>query len=240
MRAARLLPGSCPRFSQGNCRIAPNSLVASLVVCWRLVVVGIEGGRGGSKWWCEMTRERLRGDCVRLVSLGMGSPGNGDGVRRLGGGARRLAELEGDGGALGVGWSDEAKHRDLGGIQKGYESIGQVKQVCQEEEEEETVSKSMPWKHRAFMENQLLAFKESNPQLEVVTELIRGQHPHLKGFYRNRNERTICVKNLTPKDILLHATRLRNMLGRKVVKLKTRHLTKNPSVKSTWTTALKF
>lgn len=33
------------------------------------------------------------------------------------------------------------------------------------------------------MENQLPVFKETNPQLEVVTELIRGQHPHLKGFY---------------------------------------------------------
>ena len=36
---------------------------------------------------------------------------------------------------------------------------------------------------RAFMESNLPAFKEKNPQLEVVTELIRGQHPHLKGFY---------------------------------------------------------
>jgi len=33
------------------------------------------------------------------------------------------------------------------------------------------------------MESHLPAFKEENPQLEVVTELIRGQHPHLKGFY---------------------------------------------------------
>lgn len=35
------------------------------------------------------------------------------------------------------------------------------------------------------MDSQLPAFKEKNPQLEVVTELIRGQHPHLKGFYSN-------------------------------------------------------
>ena len=33
------------------------------------------------------------------------------------------------------------------------------------------------------MEKQLPTFKEKNPQLEVVSELIRGQHPHLKGFY---------------------------------------------------------
>lgn len=39
------------------------------------------------------------------------------------------------------------------------------------------------------METHLPSFKEGNPQLEVVTELIRGQHPHLKGFYS---------KNLSP------------------------------------------
>ncbi|KAI9156964.1 hypothetical protein LWI28_014778 [Acer negundo] len=83
---------------------------------------------------------------------------------------------------------------------------------------------------RAFMESHLPEFKESNPQLEVVTELIRGQHPHLKGFYRNRNERVVCVKNMTPEDVLLHATRLRNALGRKVIKMRTRHVTKHPSV----------
>nr|CAD1837857.1 unnamed protein product [Ananas comosus var. bracteatus] len=113
---------------------------------------------------------------------------------------------------------------------------------------------------RAFMESHLPAFKENNPQLEVVTELIRGQHPHLKGYYskfhalfkclwiitvfcpitENHNQRVICVKNLTSEDILLHATRLRNALGRKVVKLRTRHVTKHPSVQGTWTTAVKF
>ena len=112
------------------------------------------------------------------------------------------------------------------------------------------------------MEAQLPAFKEKNPQLEVITELIRGQHPHLKGVYseltslfinvvwrtlnfcwgiaENHNERVVCVKNLKPDDILLQATRLRNSLGRKVVKLRTRHVTKHPSVQGTWSTALKF
>ncbi|CAL0307898.1 unnamed protein product [Lupinus luteus] len=93
---------------------------------------------------------------------------------------------------------------------------------------------------RAFMESNLPAFKEKNPQLEVVTELIRGRHPHLKGFYKNKNERVICVKNMDPEEILVHATRLRDSLGRKVVKLKTRHVVKHPSVQGTWTTAVKF
>lgn len=90
------------------------------------------------------------------------------------------------------------------------------------------------------MESHLPAFKENNPQLEVITELIRGQHPHLKGFYKNKNEKVVCVKNLTPEEVLDYASRLRNQLGRKVIKLKTRHVTKHPSVQGTWTTEVKF
>ncbi|CAL1358680.1 unnamed protein product [Linum trigynum] len=93
---------------------------------------------------------------------------------------------------------------------------------------------------RAFMESHLPWFKEANPHLELETELIRGQHPHLKAFYKNNNDRVVSVRNMTPEEVLLHATRLRNALGRKVVKLKTRHVTKHPSVQGTWTTAVKF
>ncbi|KAI3470648.1 hypothetical protein Pfo_027311 [Paulownia fortunei] len=93
---------------------------------------------------------------------------------------------------------------------------------------------------RAFMESHLPAFREKNPQLEVVTELNRGYHPLLKGLYNNKNERVVCIKNMTPEDILQCATRLRNAQGRKVVKLKTRHVTKHPSVQGTWTTDLKM
>ncbi|KAJ8562583.1 hypothetical protein K7X08_031035 [Anisodus acutangulus] len=93
---------------------------------------------------------------------------------------------------------------------------------------------------RAFMESELPAFKQKNPQLEVVTELNRGQHPFLKGLYKNKNERVVCVKNLSQDEVLEAATKLRNSLGRKVVKLKTRHVTKQPSVQGTWSTALEL
>ncbi|KAI4963581.1 hypothetical protein ZWY2020_011345 [Hordeum vulgare] len=74
------------------------------------------------------------------------------------------------------------------------------------------------------------ALKEKNPQLEVVTQLVRENH----------NERVVCVRNLAPEDIMLQASRLRCSLGRKVVKLRTRHVTKRPSVQGTWTTELKM
>uniref|UniRef100_A0A453IPM2 Uncharacterized protein n=2 Tax=Aegilops tauschii subsp. strangulata TaxID=200361 RepID=A0A453IPM2_AEGTS len=56
----------------------------------------------------------------------------------------------------------------------------------------------------------------------------------------NHNERVVCVRNLAPEDIMLQASRLRCSLGRKVVKLRTRHVTKRPSVQGTWTTELKM
>lgn len=92
---------------------------------------------------------------------------------------------------------------------------------------------------RAFMESHLPAFKELNPHLEVVSELNRGHHPYLKGLYKNKNERVVSVQNLSPEEVLMCATRLRNSLGRKVLKLRTRHVTKHPSVQGTWTTDLK-
>ncbi|KAL1351409.1 hypothetical protein AAHE18_06G094500 [Arachis hypogaea] len=92
----------------------------------------------------------------------------------------------------------------------------------------------------AAVESELPVFKEKNPQLEVVTELIHGQHPHLKAFYKNKNERVICVKNMDPEDVLHHAMRLSNASERKVIKLRIRHVTKRPSVQGTWTTALQF
>ncbi|KAK1270449.1 hypothetical protein QJS04_geneDACA014187 [Acorus gramineus] len=93
---------------------------------------------------------------------------------------------------------------------------------------------------RAFMESHLPAFKEGNPQLEVLAELNRGHHPYLKAFYRNNKERVVCVRNQETEEILLQATRLRNALGNKVTKLRTRHFTHKPSVQGTWTTDLNF
>ncbi|KAF3582085.1 hypothetical protein DY000_02030537, partial [Brassica cretica] len=76
----------------------------------------------------------------------------------------------------------------------------------------------------AFMESELPALIEKNPQLEVLF--------YIMDFVGNRNERVVCVKNMDTEEVLLNATRLRNSLGRKVVKLRTRHVTKYPSVQA--------
>ncbi|KAL3702094.1 hypothetical protein R1sor_020116 [Riccia sorocarpa] len=93
---------------------------------------------------------------------------------------------------------------------------------------------------REFVESVLPKFKTDNPQLEVLTELHRGRHPHLKGYFANKNERVVDVKNLSSEEVSLQAMRLRNSTGRKVVKLKTRHVTFRPSVQGTWTPETKF
>lgn len=56
----------------------------------------------------------------------------------------------------------------------------------------------------------------------------------------NKNERVVDVKNLDSQEVALQAMRLRNSTGRKVVKLKTRHVTFRPSVQGTWTPDIKF
>lgn len=88
---------------------------------------------------------------------------------------------------------------------------------------------------REFMETQLPAFQSANAQLEVEAVLNRGRHPNLHGFYRNGRDRVVDVKNQTAENILEAAARLRNSTGRKVVKLRHRHVTQQPSIQGTWT-----
>jgi len=55
----------------------------------------------------------------------------------------------------------------------------------------------------------------------------------------NKNERVVDVKNQNAEDIMTQVMRLRNSTGRKVVKLKTRHVTFNPSIQGSWTPEFK-
>jgi len=93
---------------------------------------------------------------------------------------------------------------------------------------------------REFMERIFPKFQRQNPQLELATELVRGHHPHLRGHYVNKNERVVDVKNQNAEEIMTQVMRLRNSTGRKVVKLKTRHVTFNPSIQGTWSEDLKI
>ncbi|CAK9198570.1 unnamed protein product [Sphagnum troendelagicum] len=93
---------------------------------------------------------------------------------------------------------------------------------------------------REFVEMLLPKFQKQNPQLEATTHLVRGHHPHLRGHFVNGNERVVDVKNKSSEEIWTQVMRLRNSTGRKVVKLKTRHVTHSPSVQGTWTPQTEF
>jgi hypothetical protein len=56
----------------------------------------------------------------------------------------------------------------------------------------------------------------------------------------NKNERVVDVKNQNAEEVMTQVMRLRNSTGRKVVKLKTRHVTFNPSIQGSWTPDLKL
>ncbi|XP_024386762.1 large ribosomal subunit protein mL43 [Physcomitrium patens] len=93
---------------------------------------------------------------------------------------------------------------------------------------------------REFVARIFPTLQKNNPQFEVATQLVPGQHPYLRGLYLNKNDRVVDVKNKNAEEILTQAMRLRNSTGRKVVKLKTRHVTFNPSVQGSWSPEVKF
>eukprot|EP00245_Coleochaete_scutata_P008965 TRINITY_DN2851_c0_g2_i1.p1 TRINITY_DN2851_c0_g2~~TRINITY_DN2851_c0_g2_i1.p1 ORF type:complete len:123 (+),score=24.26 TRINITY_DN2851_c0_g2_i1:123-491(+) len=88
---------------------------------------------------------------------------------------------------------------------------------------------------RDFVKTFLPELRTANPQLEVEESLRRGLHPFLRGFYANGKTRTVDVKNKDAEEVLHYATALRNAAGHKVIKLKSRHTTTQPSIQGMWT-----
>ncbi|KAG2502079.1 hypothetical protein HYH03_000572 [Edaphochlamys debaryana] len=89
---------------------------------------------------------------------------------------------------------------------------------------------------RLFLKEALPAFREQNPQLAVEEQVRRYRHPQLVGLYRNGRSKPVCVKNLSPAEIMEHVGWLRNSHGRgqeyRVVR--SRHLSRSPSVQGVW------
>ncbi|GFR43338.1 hypothetical protein Agub_g4408 [Astrephomene gubernaculifera] len=90
---------------------------------------------------------------------------------------------------------------------------------------------------RLFLNEALPAFQEQNPQLAVEEVVRRYRHPMLVALYRNGRSKPICVKNQAPKDIMEHISWLRNSHGRgqEYQVVRSRHLTRSPSVQGQWT-----
>lgn len=69
---------------------------------------------------------------------------------------------------------------------------------------------------RAWMQENLVKFAATNPELLVSTEKRRNRHPCLTGRYVNGNTKVIGIKNLEVADINDQVLHLRNQIGRKV------------------------
>eukprot|EP00246_Nothoceros_aenigmaticus_P015864 TRINITY_DN6864_c0_g1_i1.p1 TRINITY_DN6864_c0_g1~~TRINITY_DN6864_c0_g1_i1.p1 ORF type:complete len:131 (+),score=2.74 TRINITY_DN6864_c0_g1_i1:34-393(+) len=93
---------------------------------------------------------------------------------------------------------------------------------------------------RDFIQTILPGFVSENPQLEATTELRRGRHPHIQATFANKNKRVVDLRNLNSEEVWVQASRLRNSTGRKVVKLKTRHVTLKSGIQGTWSPDLQL
>eukprot|EP01041_Mallomonas_annulata_P000390 gene390-706_t len=89
---------------------------------------------------------------------------------------------------------------------------------------------------RDWIRTNLLKLAETNPELTIRTEKKRAVHPFLRGHYVNKNEKTICVKNLGVDEIHDYVLDLRNQAGHKVLRERYRKPIKsnNPSIQGEW------
>jgi large subunit ribosomal protein L43 len=70
----------------------------------------------------------------------------------------------------------------------------------------------------AFIQTHLPAFARANPGIELSISPRPGKHPVLRGYYINGREKSVCVRNKSPKEVLEMAEYLRGNSGEKVRK----------------------
>ncbi|KKA30120.1 hypothetical protein TD95_005113 [Thielaviopsis punctulata] len=66
-----------------------------------------------------------------------------------------------------------------------------------------------------FIKSQLAKFAAANPEIEIEVSPRPGKHPVIIGHYMNGKERSVCVRNLQPDQILKKAQMLRDSSGEK-------------------------
>ncbi|EFJ32568.1 hypothetical protein SELMODRAFT_85537 [Selaginella moellendorffii] len=93
---------------------------------------------------------------------------------------------------------------------------------------------------RDFVETLLPRFAKANPQIEIEAKWRPHQDPYLEAFFLNKRERTIGLRNLSAEDCLVQAKRLRNLVGRRPIKRRTREISTRKSIQGRWTPFLKI
>ena len=95
-----------------------------------------------------------------------------------------------------------------------------------------------PFLRSQFLQTHLSAFAKQNPGIEVAVSPRPGRHPVIRGHYVNGRDKAICVRKMTPQEILEKTMILRNASGEKLKKSNRagRHMVRsiNESVRGIW------
>ncbi|KAI2615287.1 thioredoxin-like protein [Hypoxylon sp. NC1633] len=86
----------------------------------------------------------------------------------------------------------------------------------------------------SFIKSQLSKFAASHPQIEFAVSPRPRKHPVLIGRYINGKQKSICVKNMDPLQILLKVQLLRDSSGEKVKRVNKPVTSINESVRGVW------
>ncbi|KAH7188369.1 thioredoxin-like protein [Fusarium flagelliforme] len=85
-----------------------------------------------------------------------------------------------------------------------------------------------------FIKSLLPKFAAANPQVEFSISPRPGKHPVIVGHYINGLHKPICVRNLSPYEILQKAELLRDASGEKLKRHNQAVTSTRPSVRGIW------
>ncbi|KAL2213369.1 hypothetical protein CC79DRAFT_1327232 [Sarocladium strictum] len=85
-----------------------------------------------------------------------------------------------------------------------------------------------------FIKSLLPKFAAANPQVEFSVSPRPGKHPVIVGHYINGRHKPICVRNLTPFEIMQKVELLRDASGEKLRKTNKPVLSTKQSVRGVW------
>ncbi|KAK3322311.1 thioredoxin-like protein [Apodospora peruviana] len=85
-----------------------------------------------------------------------------------------------------------------------------------------------------FIKSALPEFAAAHPQIEITVSPRPSKHPVIIGHYINGNQKSICVRNLEPLQILKKVELLRDASGQKLKKVRKPVQSINDSVRGVW------
>ena len=85
-----------------------------------------------------------------------------------------------------------------------------------------------------FIKSLLPKFAAANPQVEFAVSPRPGKHPVIIGHYVNGRTKPICVRNLSPYEILQKVELLRDANGEKLKRTNKAVTSTRPSVRGIW------